>query len=424
MPATRRQRFYLKRIALSNRIRHMPENRDRWLFGLTLASAAATLVSIAAAETLLAIACLTWIVIHPRVFVWPSYFIPLCALMATTALALFMSPEPAMGRAAIYKFWLFTMGLLAANFVSSPDRARKSHLILLSVAAITSLYALFQFVVKYRHFLQNSGDDPTVNFRITGFMGHWITFSAEQLLVWCAAIPAILILGRRWMVPLGIVGAALVFSFTRSAWLGAIAGLMVSAIVIPRKVLIGVCLPIGLMGAAASGLIYHRVSMSFKQPNFAPDKGRVELFIAGVRMIKDHPVFGVGPERIHTEFPNYYRGRDLASEHFYYGHLENNILQLAAERGLLCLAAFLWFIFELYGSLIEIVKTGRNDARWVAVSALAALTGFVVSGFFEYNFGDSEVLLLLLFIVSLPYGINRNVQLKEPYPTDLVSMPN
>ena len=62
---------------------------------------------------------------------------------------------------------------------------------------------------------------------------------AEQLLVWCAAIPAILILGRRWMVPLGIVGTALVFSFTRSVWLGAVAGLLVSALVIPRKVLIG-----------------------------------------------------------------------------------------------------------------------------------------------------------------------------------------
>ena len=402
----------------------MPENRERWLFALTIAGAAAALVSIAAAETLLVIACLTWIVTRPGTFVFPSYFIPLCALLATTVLALIMSPQPVSGRAVIYKFWLFMMGLLAANCVNTPARARKSQAILLSVAAVTSLYALFQFVIKYQHFLQSSGDDPTVNFRITGFMGHWITFSAEQLLVWCAAIPAILILGRRWMVPLGIVGTALVFSFTRSVWLGAVAGLLVSAVVIPRRVLIGACLPIALIGVAASGLIYHRVAMSFKQPNFAPDKGRVELFIAGVRMIKDHPLFGVGPERIHSEFPNYYRGRDLQAEHFYYGHLENNILQIAAERGLLCLAAFLWFIFELYASLIEMVKTRTDNARWVAVSALAALTGFVVSGFFEYNFGDSEVLLLLLFIISVPYGVNRNIDIEESYPADLVSMRN
>ena len=46
-------------------------------------------------------------------------------------------------------------------------------------------------------------------------------------------------------------------------------------------------------------------------------------------------------------------------------------------------------------------------SRWAILSALGAMTGFCVAGFFEYNFGDSEVLLLLLFIVSLPYGMHE-----------------
>src|SRR5262249_13350175 len=115
-----------------------------------------------------------------------------------------------------------------------------------------------------------------------------------------------------------------------------------------------------------------------------------------------HPLFGVGPERIHSEFPRY--SRTLPT---YYGHLENNLVQLAAERGLLCLATFLWLIFELYASLIATFRTAGNDKRWIVLSSLSALTGFIVSGLFSYNFGDSEVLLLLLFIVSLPYGSCR-----------------
>src|SRR5258706_16177514 len=122
--------------------------------------------------------------------------------------------------------------------------------------------------------------------------------SVELLLVGCAAIPAMLILGRRWMVPLGIVGAAIVLSFTRGVWLGAIVGFAVVALMIPRKVLIGVALPIGIVAAAASGLIYHRVSLSFQQEKFAPDSGRVELFFGVVRMLEDHHLFGVGPQRI------------------------------------------------------------------------------------------------------------------------------
>ena len=403
----------------------MLEKDESWLFALTLATAAAVLVSIAAAETLLALTCLVWIVKRPAPSVWPSYFVPLCAFMATTGLALWMSPQPAAGRAVVYKFWLFTMCFLAANFVTTPARARLSHATLLTVAAVTSCVGLGQFAVGYWRFqaTQNLADDPTVLARITGLMGHWITFSAEQLLIWCAAIPAIVILGRRWMVPVGIVGAALVLSFTRSVWIGAIAGLFVIAVMIPRKVLIAAILPITLVGIAASGLIYHRVSLSFNQPNFAPDTGRKELFVAGVRMIKDHPLFGVGPERIHAEFPKYYRGSNLADAHFFYGHLENNVLQIAAERGLLCLAAFLWLIFELYASLIAIVRTAPDATRWTAVSALAALTGFLVSGFFEFNFGDSEVLLLLLFIVSLPFGAAQETAADRTTAQDR-SLPN
>src|SRR6516165_1927288 len=252
---------YLKRNSLSNRIRRMPENHERWLFALTLASAAAVLVSIAAAETLLALTCLAWIALRPQPFTWPSYFVPLCAFMATTIVALLMSPEPAAGRAAIYKFWLFTMGLLAANFVTTPARARISHTLLLSIASVTALLGLLQFAGAYRHFqaTRSLADDPMVLKRITGFMGHWITYSDEQLVVWCAAIPAIAVLGRRWMIPLGLVGAALVLGFTRGVWLGAAAGFLVAAMMIPRRVLLGVALPVALIGVAASGLIYHRI---------------------------------------------------------------------------------------------------------------------------------------------------------------------
>jgi O-antigen ligase/polysaccharide polymerase Wzy-like membrane protein len=325
-----------------------------------------------------------------------------------------MSPQPDVGWSVVRKFVLFTMGFLAANLVTTPSRARISIGVLLAVAAATSIRGLIQFVAAYLRFLstQTLADDPTVLARITGFMGHWMTFSGEQLLVWCAAVPAMVVFGRLWLIPLGMVGTALVLSFTRSVWLGAIAGFVAVALSIPRKVLIGIALPVAIVGVAASGLIYHRLSLSFQQQQFAPDSGRFELLMGGARMIKDHPLFGVGPERIHTEFPRYYRGSDLARRVPYYGHLENNIVQLAAERGLLCLATFLWLIFELYASFIDMLKRAGSDTRWIVLSALAALTGFIISGLFSYNFGDSEVLLLLLFIISLPYGPCRT----EPNP--------
>jgi O-antigen ligase len=399
----------------------MPENRDSWLFAMTAVAAAAVLVSIAAAEILLTIAFVAWLTQRQRPIVWPSYFLPLSVFMATTVLSLIMSPEPQAGWPVIRKFVLFAMGLLAANTVTSVSRAAIAHRLLLVVAAAASLLAVVQFGIAYSRFSSTHqlADDPTVLARVTGFMGHWMTFSGELLLVWCAAIPALLFLRKRWMIPLGLVGTAVVLSFTRSAWIGAGVGLALIAVILPRKTLVGVMLPIAIVAAAVSGLIYHRLALSFQGRAFGPDTGRVELFLAGVKMVKEHPLFGVGPERIRTEFPHYYRWGDVAAVNFFYGHLENNILQIAAERGLLCLSSFLWFIFELYASLLRMLRKAGH-ARWAVLSALSALTGFIVAGLFSYNFGDSEILLLLLFVVSLPFGMGRAVPVEDPYPANLI----
>jgi len=80
---------------------------------------------------------------------------------------------------------------------------------------------------------------------------------------------------------------------------------------------------------------------------------------------------------------------------------------------LLCLAAFFWLIFELYADLLGMLKTAPKDTHWMVLSAIGALSGFIVAGFFSYNFGDSEILLLLLFIVSMPYGISESVLQRE-----------
>src|SRR3989442_13938674 len=105
---------------------------------------------------------------------------------------------------------------------------------------------------------------------MTGFMGHWITFSAEQLLVWCAAIPALMILSRRWVAPAAVTGSALVLSFTRSVWLGAVAGLLAVAINLPRRTLIGAVLPVGLVAGWASRPLPRRFSLRVLEPALAP----------------------------------------------------------------------------------------------------------------------------------------------------------
>ena len=44
-----------------------------------------------------------------------------------------------------------------------------------------------------------------------------------------------------------------------------------------------------------------------------------------------------------------------------------------------------------------------------ARAALAALAAFLTMGLFEYNFGDSEVVVILLFIVTLPFAASSGI---------------
>jgi putative inorganic carbon (HCO3(-)) transporter len=396
----------------------MKERGEACIFGLTVASATSALVSITLSQSILALACACWIAFRPKPIRLPHYCLPLAAFMLATLVSVAMSADPSVGQPALRKFVVFSIGLLAANVVTTLRRVKISYGMLLVVASLSSAVGVVQFVVAYRQFLITGAlsDDPTVLARATGFLDHWMTYGGGLLLVWCIGGTAVLLLGWRWLTPLALIGMGILSGFTRSVWLGAIAGAAITSTSLPRKLFLTLLTSVAVVSLALSPLIYHRLSLSTEE-GFGPDVGRLALLSAGIQMVKDHPVLGVGPGRIATEFPNYHTDDNLDT--FYYGHMHNNFLQIAAERGLLCLVMFLWFLGDLYRSLWRLRLSALPWVRHTALAALGALSGFLVAGLFEFNFGDSEVLMLFLFIVSVPFaGGNEGAE-----PTALSSDP-
>ena len=80
-------------------------------------------------------------------------------------------------------------------------------------------------------------------------------------------------------------------------------------------------------------------------------------------------------------------------------------VQIAAERGLPALAVWLWFIVAL---TIEVARRFHaGPQRFLAAAALAAIIAMLAAGMFEYNFGDSEFLMMFLILVTLPFAAER-----------------
>jgi O-antigen ligase len=192
------------------------------------------------------------------------------------------------------------------------------------------------------------------------------------------------------------VSAYAVFaSQTRNAWLGAFVGLgVVGVLRAPRTLWL-------LTGAAALAVLAPSVSGRLAVDDSTRD--RYYMWQAGLDMIVDKPVFGQGPGMILTTYPQY---RWAEAPNPQAPHLHNNALQLAAERGLPCLVFWLWWVAAV---LADAWRESRRPgpASWLAAGALAVLAAVLAAGLFEYNFGDSEVLMFVLLVSSLPYALRR-----------------
>ena len=58
--------------------------------------------------------------------------------------------------------------------------------------------------------------------------------------------------------------------------------------------------------------------------------------------------------------------------------------------------------------LAAALREARTGRRLEGVAAFAVLTTLLVAGIFEYNFGDSEVLMFVLVVASLPYALRAS----------------
>jgi O-antigen ligase len=91
----------------------------------------------------------------------------------------------------------------------------------------------------------------------------------------------------------------------------------------------------------------------------------------------------------------------------YITHTHSTPIQLAMERGLPALGCYVWLMLALGWWLWRRYKDEQNP---LSFGALAALCGFSLSSLVNYNFGDSEVVLLLLFMVAFSVQKKRDEQ--------------
>jgi O-antigen ligase len=136
--------------------------------------------------------------------------------------------------------------------------------------------------------------------------------------------------------------------------------------------------------------------------NDPTNRDRVAMLREGARMVAASPLTGMGPNMVERV---YVRFRDPEAVERINPHLHNVPMQIAAERGLLALGAWLWFVGSAALGLVAILRRGRSKV--LAATGLGAIAGMLGAGMFEHNFGASIFLMFFLVLLTLPFAAER-----------------
>lgn len=378
---------------------------DRVAVGLLLGFVASLQVSIALANILLSATLVVWVArllrdrTRPAV---PPFMMPLLAYGAMTLVASAFSLDPVESLIDSKQLLLFLL-VPAVYDIARGRRAATVIDVIITVGAASAAYGIVQYGMLHY---------DSLRLRPQGALTHYMTYSGVLMLVVCAATARLVFGSRDRIWPALVMPAlvvALALTLSRNAWVGGCVA--VGLLFMLKDFRLAGLLPvvIALVFAFAPDGITDRM-MSMFDLRDPTNQDRLAMAEIGARIVQADPLTGVGPNMVPRVYAQYRPAYAINASN---PHLHNVPLQIAAERGLPALAVWVWFIASLAAGLFRAFRRGLQPV--LTATALAAVAAMLAAGMFEYNFGDSEFLMLFLVLVTLPFAALRGDVAAAPH---------
>ena len=383
-----------------------------WIFLLIFAASDMVSISVAQISVVGMTACWVgrWVCSKTQPEFSPLFW-PMVAFAITSILAALFSLDPSESikdsKDLVHIFIFFAAYDL---FTQDSTRVGFASRIVVAMGAVTAIVGLSQAITN--------GIDLT--HRISGFNDIYMTYAGLLMLASILGFAVTLFSFKKWndaWIPIAIalMAVAVLLSLTRNAWIGLFAGCVV--LLAMRKAWLLAVIPVVMAVAIALSPINvkERVYSIFDFGN-STNKERILLWGSGLKIVADNPVTGVGQNSFPLVYPQY-RSPDVTEPQI--SHLHNNFLQIAAERGLLGLAAWLsiWItaLWVMISAWIRSKDTSANHKTGLALG-IAGVVAFLSAGMFEYNFGDSEIQMLYHLVLSM--GMAAAYHCKDDTPVE------
>jgi putative inorganic carbon (HCO3(-)) transporter len=377
-------------------------------------------VSITLSETALTLLTLLWLwrLRDPEARAatrWPLWP-PVLAFSAVSLASALASGHPVTALGACKGLLLVAALYVTADALPGPADGHRFLAALLVVVTVAAVVGLLQTVACPGPAADYGSPAWLYHrcYRARGFFSIYMTLGGVLSLILLATVPRLLpgaTLPRWPTLPWLVSLAGLLATYTRGAWMGFAAGVL-ALLPVTRKgrwLLLGGLIVLGLAALAGPQHLRQRI-LTMGDPNDPTVKERVYMWRSGFAMWRRHPVLGVGPGEVKREYASYALPEAVKKRT---SHVHNTPLQILIERGVLGLAAWLWIWVAFIAKGIGLLRRLPEDAareRALVVGSMAAIVGFLVAGLSEYNFGDSEVVMVAWALMALPWVVDA----KEP----------
>ena len=350
---------------------------------------------------------------------WPLWQ-PVLAFSAVSLISALASWNPVTALAACKGLLLVAALYVTADALPGPADAHRFLSALLVVVTVAAVVGLLQTVACPGPAADYGSPAWLYHrcYRARGFFSIYMTLGGVLSLVLLATVPRLLPgagLPRWPTLPWLVSLAGLLATYTRGAWMGFAAGVL-ALLPITRKgrwLLLGGLIVLGLAALAGPQHLRQRV-LTMGNPEDPTVKERVYMWRSGFAMWRRHPVLGVGPGEVKREYAIYALPEAVKKST---SHVHSTPLQILVERGVLGLAAWLWIWAAFIAKGIGLLRRLPEDAaraRALVGGSLAAIVGFLIAGLSEYNFGDSEVVMVAWALMALPWVVADAKEPREP----------
>jgi O-antigen ligase len=301
------------------------------------------------------------------------------------------------------RFLLFLIFYCLIIKIKEKDTLNKILIAVLSVFTLISIYEIILYAVNFSEQTENMN---IANMRLYAF-SYFITTGEMKMLLFITLFPLVFVkekifIPKKYLIiSLSILFVAMYLTQSRNVFLAVFVCLIIYGILLDRKFLVYFTIFITVLLLAIPTQFRQRIT-SIVDPTHPSNESRLIMWSVGWEMFKDHPLTGVGD----NEITQVYKMYKIPEYHGEGSHLHSNYFMVLATKGIFGMLLYIALFFTLFLKHFKYFKnTVHKETKYLIFGCILAMISFHISGIFEWNYGDWEVLTLFLFIVSIPFII-------------------